>query len=197
MTKKNFLIPEESEDLKEWYNSLGVHFLKKISVKKGFYILDFGCRTGTYTFPAAKLVGPKGRVFALDCEQEAIDEIRRKSILLDLTNIVVPIKTDGELIIPLEDGSADLTLLYDVIGIIVRNKDGIKVLNQLIKEIQRITKNKGELSVIFKHIDRWEFSKEQVMSTIQQFFTLIRKESIQHIHWNFFEIDIVYTFKKE
>ena len=40
--------------------------IRKLGLKEGQKILDYGCGIGSYTFPAAKLVGEKGRVYALD-----------------------------------------------------------------------------------------------------------------------------------
>ena len=40
--------------------------LKKAGVKKGQVIVDLGCGIGRFTSLAAKIVGPEGKVFALD-----------------------------------------------------------------------------------------------------------------------------------
>jgi len=42
-------------DVKEWLNGKAEVFLKDIGIKKGDVILDFGCGTGYYTIPAAKV----------------------------------------------------------------------------------------------------------------------------------------------
>jgi ubiquinone/menaquinone biosynthesis C-methylase UbiE len=65
-------------DVKRWIEKDGEAFLKDIGIKKGQTILDFGCGVGNYTLPAAKLVGESGRVFALDKNEETLDELMKR-----------------------------------------------------------------------------------------------------------------------
>jgi ubiquinone/menaquinone biosynthesis C-methylase UbiE len=65
-------------DVKRWIEKDGEAFLKDIRIKKGQTILDFGCSVGNYTLPAAKLVGESGRVFALDKNEETLDELMKR-----------------------------------------------------------------------------------------------------------------------
>ena len=51
----------------------------KLDLKEGQKVLDYGCGIGSYTFPVAKLVGEKGRVYALDKEPLAIKKIKEKT----------------------------------------------------------------------------------------------------------------------
>ncbi|MFA5658104.1 MAG: hypothetical protein WC900_02340, partial [Oscillospiraceae bacterium] len=46
--------------LKDWENRDGVDFMKNIGVKTGDKVLDFGCRVGHYSIPAALVTGEKG-----------------------------------------------------------------------------------------------------------------------------------------
>jgi len=40
--------------------------LQKAGIKTGKTVLDFGCGSGTYTIPAAKIAGEEEKVYALD-----------------------------------------------------------------------------------------------------------------------------------
>ena len=40
--------------------------IKKLYLRREQQVLDYGCDIGSYTFPAPKLVGEKGKVYALD-----------------------------------------------------------------------------------------------------------------------------------
>ena len=40
-----------------WEREGGLKFLRKIGLRSGQKILDFGCRVGHYTIPAAQVVG--------------------------------------------------------------------------------------------------------------------------------------------
>ena len=46
--------------------------LNKLNIRGGQKILDYGCGIGSFTFPAAKLVGREGRIYALDKQPSAV-----------------------------------------------------------------------------------------------------------------------------
>jgi len=46
--------------------------ISKARLKEGFYVLDVGCGTGGLTVEAALQVGHKGKVFAVDEDEEAV-----------------------------------------------------------------------------------------------------------------------------
>jgi precorrin-6B methylase 2 len=74
-------------DIKKWLKEGGQRFLKDIGIKEGQNILDFGCGSGTYTIPAAKIVGEQGRVYALDKDKKVLDKLMQKAKLAGLKNI--------------------------------------------------------------------------------------------------------------
>lgn len=88
-------------DMEQWEKRQGVIFLKKIGIKIGQTILDFGCRVGHYTIPAAKVVGNEGIVYAVDKEQQALNELEQKASDLNLNNIRT-VNTSGQIQINLE-----------------------------------------------------------------------------------------------
>lgn len=47
-----------------------------MDVKEGLSVGDIGCGEGRFTFALAKTVGPKGKVYALDINQERLDELK-------------------------------------------------------------------------------------------------------------------------
>ena len=101
-------------DIAKWENKLGVAFFKRIGMTRGQVILDFGCRAGNYTIPAALVVGGEGIVYALDRNETALSELKIKAKHKGLTNIK-QLTTDARLQIDLNDGSIDILLLYDVL----------------------------------------------------------------------------------
>ena len=128
-----------------WERDGGVRFLKKIGLKSGHEILDFGCRVGHFTIPAAKAVGNEGIVYAADKESEALNELSRKITAHNLPNVRV-IKTSGQLKLPLERNVIDVVLLYDVLHYF-----GTDERMKLYQEVFRILKQSGLLSVYPKH----------------------------------------------
>ena len=48
-------------------------------VKKGQVVADLACAWGYYTFPIADLVGPEGKVYAVDLGKKCIQAIKKKA----------------------------------------------------------------------------------------------------------------------
>ena len=48
-------------------------------VKKGQVVADLGCGSGYYTLPLAELVGPKGKVYAVDLGGDCIQALEKKA----------------------------------------------------------------------------------------------------------------------
>jgi len=131
--------------MEQWEQQQGVAFLRKIGIKPGQTILDFGCRVGHYTIPASKIVGSEGIVYAVDKEQQALSELDQKAIHLNLKNIRT-INSSGQIQIDLESDSADVVLFYDVLHY-HEKKDREK----LYTEAYRVLKQEGLFSVYPKH----------------------------------------------
>jgi precorrin-6B methylase 2 len=50
-------------------------------------VLDFGAGSGSYSIPAAQLVGPTGEVYAADIHPLALKEIRKKAEMKGIKNL--------------------------------------------------------------------------------------------------------------
>jgi ubiquinone/menaquinone biosynthesis C-methylase UbiE len=126
-----------------------INILQRIGIKKGQTVLDFGCGSGTYAIPAAKIVGKEGKVYALDKDRTELDNLMKKAELGGLKNIR-RMATSGELRIQLPDESVDVTLLFDVFH--RHYFPRIDERKMLVDEIHRITKTNGVVSVWPKHM---------------------------------------------
>jgi SAM-dependent methyltransferase len=56
-------------------------------VKTGMLVADLACANGYYTFPIADLVGPQGKVYAVDLGEKCIQRIQRLAIKRCYQNI--------------------------------------------------------------------------------------------------------------
>ncbi|RLE70368.1 MAG: SAM-dependent methyltransferase [Thermoprotei archaeon] len=110
--------------------------VKKLDIKQGQVILDFGCGIGSYTIPVAKLVGERGKVYALDRQPFALKKVKERAEKEGLQNIYT-ILSDGDTGLP--DESIDIILLYGVLPEI-EDKDFV------LRELYRVLKTSGYLS---------------------------------------------------
>jgi len=130
---------------KRWLSVDGPEFIRKIGIKKGHTVVDFGCGHGHYTIPVARAVQAEGRVYALDNDEEVIRKIKKKAAK-GLFGNIVPLLVPKDLSLGLEKGIADVVLLYDVLHYLKERER-----NKVYAELHRILKNDGLLSVYPKH----------------------------------------------
>ena len=116
--------------------------LKEAGIKSGFSVLDFGCGPGGYITPLADLVGPSGKIYALDIHPLAIREVKKLARRMALENIET-IQSGCSTGLP--DSGVDTVLLYDVFHDLARPDD-------VLREINRILKPGGTLSFSDHHM---------------------------------------------
>ncbi len=133
------------EDTETWEKENGVEFLRRVGLRPGQIVLDFGCGVGHYTVPAAFVVGSKGIVYAMDKEQQALNELQRKAAANNLKNVKT-IKTSSLTTLDFESESINIVLSYDVLHYLRKNDR-----KKLYQEVQRVLKQDGLLSVYPKH----------------------------------------------
>jgi ubiquinone/menaquinone biosynthesis C-methylase UbiE len=161
-------------DLEMWLKEVGERFLREVGIRKGQIVLDFGCGSGDYTIPAARIVGQEGRVYALDKDKGDLDKLMERAESEGLENIEM-IETSGELKIAMEDESVDAVLLYDIFWYFPLNDPRLP---ELLDEVHRVTRLDALISVYPKHID-----SEQLKNKIQSVgFRLKDKYSGTLIH---------------
>ena len=183
-------------DLEKWLASEGKIFLKEIGVEKGQVILDFGCGVGHYTIPVAKVVGKEVKVYAVDKDSEALNQLMQTAKSEGLKNIE-PINTQEELKIELKDESVDVVLLYDVLHYMDQRR-------KILDEIRRVLKPGALLSVYPKHHKfddpLWTLAHmglEDVIREIEKSdFHLEKKSFKKLIHDDNYDKGYILNFKK-
>ncbi len=86
--------------MKRWLSFPGRKVLKEIGIKKGDWVLDFGCGTRTYSLYAAFVVGSRGKVIALYKRGDRLDELREKIRYIKSIKNIEIVETEGEVEIP-------------------------------------------------------------------------------------------------
>lgn len=86
--------------------------LKQLAVKPGMVICDMGSGNGFYTLPMAEQTGEKGKVFAIEIQQQMLDMLQQRAGVKGLKNIVSVLGTPVDPKLPA--GELDLILCVDV-----------------------------------------------------------------------------------
>jgi len=134
---------DDKSDVESWLRNEGAKFLRKIGLKPGDRVVDFGCGSGHYSIPAAQVVGREGKVFAVDEDRKLLLEFEKIARREGLSNILT-LNTRGQFNIELPDKSLDVILAYDVLHYFDKRKI-------LFSEFNRLLRKGGLFSVYPKH----------------------------------------------
>ena len=114
-------------------------------LKKGQIVVDYGCGPGRFTIRFAKMVGDKGKVYAVDVQELALEYVKQKMKSQGIRNIV-PILAHGyQTKIP--DHSVDIVLALDMFF-------AVKNPSALLTEVHRILRPDGLLILDDGHKSR-------------------------------------------
>ena len=141
--------------------------LDEAGISPGFRILDYGCGSGSFSIPAAGLVGPGGKVYAVDIHPLAVQRVHRAAAKKGLTNVEV-IRSDCAT--GLESESLDAVLLYDILH-------DLHNLDSVLEELYRVLKPDGILSLHDPHMKEDEKLSKM---TDKGLFRLSRKGEKTH-----------------
>jgi len=119
-----------------------VLILEKLEIPKGSKIADFGCGSGYYSLPLAKLVRGEGKIWAIDILESPLEVVQSRAKMENLLNIET-IQADLESLngSGLRERSIDLVLVANLLYQ-VENRFNI------FKEAKRVLKKSGRLVVI-------------------------------------------------
>jgi ubiquinone/menaquinone biosynthesis C-methylase UbiE len=139
-----------------------LNVLEEAGIERGFSVLDFGCGPGGYIIPLSELVGPSGKIYALDIHPLAIREVKRIAARKGIENIET-IESGCNTGLP--DNCMDTVLLYDVFH-------GLAHPDDVLRELQRILKPGGTLSFSDHHM-----KEAQVLERVTRdgMFRFVRK----------------------
>jgi ubiquinone/menaquinone biosynthesis C-methylase UbiE len=100
----------------------------KVKLKSGYRVADLGCgRTGHFVFPAAKVVGDTGQVYAVDIVKDILETISSRVRRQGFSNVLTvwsDIEMAGKTSIPKE--SLDVCFVTNVMFLVKDKKAAIK-----------------------------------------------------------------------
>ena len=136
--------------------------LREMGLREGQTVLDYGCGIGSFSIPAAKMVGDDGVVYALDIHPLAIRTVEKEIKKKRISNIktILSARETG-----LPDESVDVALLYDVFQMISDKE-------KLLEELHKVLKSDGVLFATAEHLDPKEFmnifARENLFTLVEQ-----------------------------
>jgi ubiquinone/menaquinone biosynthesis C-methylase UbiE len=86
--------------------------IEALAIKEGMVVADVGAGSGYHAFRIAPLVGAKGKVLAVDIQQEMLDLITKRAKKEKVANVDTVLGTDKDPKLP--EGKVDLIYLVDV-----------------------------------------------------------------------------------
>jgi len=153
---------------RDWLHGHSKQVLEKAGIREDCVVLDFGCGSGAYAIPAARLVGAGGKVYALDKNGIALRRLERAARVEGMRNIEAILSSDLDT--GLRDGCVDVVLLHDVLHLIDERM-------ALFGEMNRVLGPGGRVSVYPMHVDKNEVSRQMRSSG----FSLQAEEYEGHI----------------
>lgn len=120
--------------------------LDKLHIVSGQTILEVGCGNAYMSKEFSKLIGEKGKVYAIDIQAELIDKLKEEVIGTNIIPILTDITKEN---LEINNNSVDLIYLATVFHIF--NKEQI---NTFQKEVNRLLKPCGKLAIL--NIDKKE-----------------------------------------
>jgi len=128
---------------------------EKIQLRSGMHVADLGCgRTGHIVFPASKILGERGLVYAVDVLKEVLETIGKRAATSAIHNVHTvwsDVEQYGKTAIP--DKSLDAAFYVNTL---VQTDDHVTPL----KEAARLLKDKARLLVVDWSMEGLPFGPE-------------------------------------
>jgi len=128
-------------------------------VKEGQTILDYGCGTGSFAIPAARIVGMRGKIYALDCFPRQLEIVKERARKEGLTNIET-ILSDNRTGLP--DECIDIVWMCDVFHEVNHRR-------AVLEELHRVLKREGILAI-------YDGMRDRVLSYTAGLFALTGRD---------------------
>jgi len=128
-------------------------------VKEGQTFLDYGCGPGYFAIPAARIVGVRGKVYALDCFPRQLKMVEDWARKAGLTNIETILSEDTT---GLPDECVDVVWMCDVFHEVEKRR-------AVLEELHRVLRGDGALAI-------YDGMRGKVLSYITGLFSLVGRE---------------------
>lgn len=160
--------------------------MDSIGVKPGMIIGEAGAGRGYFTFPLAKRVGEKGKVYANDISKSSLNEIQTISTRENLKNIITVLGEIEDPLFPQKD--QDMIIMVYVLHMLEKPKE-------FMENLKKYMTSETQLVIIERNSNRDRahypsfMSKKQVLEMLEKTnYKLVRKMT-------FLPKDNIYIYK--
>lgn len=113
--------------------------LLTLGLKQGDRIADIGCGIGYFTIPALEIVGPHGRVYALDTSELLLQELKRRLTVEQLKRVQLIKTEEYHLGVPPE------SVTFAFMSAVLHEIDNR---SRFLREVRKIMTPKGRLAIV-------------------------------------------------
>jgi ubiquinone/menaquinone biosynthesis C-methylase UbiE len=128
--------------------------VQTFGITEGMTVIDYGCGPARYTLRYAKLVGNKGKVYAVDIQELAIEAVKKKIKKYHLSNVEAKLANGYNSGLP--SHIADRITVLDMFFMVPDS-------TAFLKEVHRITNKEGLLIIDEGHQPR-EVAREKIQA---------------------------------
>jgi ubiquinone/menaquinone biosynthesis C-methylase UbiE len=129
--------------------------VRRFGIESGMTVVDYGCGPGRYATRFAEIVGEKGKVYAVDIHELAIEAVKKRIEKQNMQNIE-PVLAEGYNC-GLPDNIADVVCAVDMFF-------GVKNPTEFLRELKRITRSDGVLVISDEHQSR-NVAKKKILDS--------------------------------
>ena len=160
--------------------------LKAIGIEPGMVIGEVGAGSGRYTVHIASRIGPEGKIYANDIEEDYLQSLKRRCDGLGFTNVetVLGGVTDPKL----PDAALDMVIMVNVVHCLAKPVE-------LLRNIKKSLKPGGVIAIVEGNLDKlpsaageW-YSRSKLLGIFKDAgYELVREET-------FLTMDNIYILK--
>ena len=110
--------------------------IAKLALKPGMIVADIGAGSGLFSRPLSKAVGPTGKIYAVDIQQDLLDVINKRAKEEKIANIQTVLGEFDDPKIPTRN--VDLAFINDVLHHIQNRSTYLKALGTYVKAGGRV-----------------------------------------------------------
>jgi ubiquinone/menaquinone biosynthesis C-methylase UbiE len=144
-----------TDQLTAWQCGECTELFRKIGMRDGDTVIDFGCGVGNYAFAAAEVVGSGGHVYALDIDPDVLNRLKAEAVSRNTPNLH-PYASHEDATMDFADDFANVVLIYDLI-----HQTDIR--QRFLEESRRVLVPGGTLSILPFHM-----SHDEIRYMLQQ-----------------------------